>query len=188
MMKTQRKIALDNTFRHKEVTMAIEIRHGKRVYRAETVDEALEIGKKLDEADLLEAVGNGEDPYLTDDHAWTADTVTDLLTNAGENQKLLLLLLHRGNMVPSDKIIESLGLNSEVALAGVLSGLSKQLKRMELRPWNLYTVETSWNGKEKTRRFKLVGEFSHAAEQLGWPDGWREYQKLQKRLEAGTPF
>lgn len=126
-------------------------------------DAAIEMGEPLD--------------WIEEESKWTADTVMDLIKNIGSRQKDFLQLLFERFAVTSDQAIEALGLESEVAFAGVLSGLSKQLKKLNLSPWNLYDVHVQWKGKEKQRSFQLASTFRFAALELGWPD-WDRPKKL----------
>jgi hypothetical protein len=91
----------------------------------------------------------------------------------GDHQKSFLLSLyeHREGL-RSDQIVKELSLESEVSLAGVLSGLSKQSKKLDIMPWKLYEVRVTWKVKSKTRFFKLSREFRWAADELGWPENW----------------
>jgi len=191
MAKTQSKHGIDkalrylyNTLRNSRIEMAIEFKHGGRVWRADTPEEAIALRRKLEAADQ-EALSHGFPPdWSKDDGSWTPDTVTDLLREAGPNQKGLLMLLHeREGMVPSGDVIRALGLSSEVALAGVLSGLSKQLKKLGLKTWDLYTTHVTWDGKTKARWFQLAGDFVKEAEKLGWPEGWKDYEKTKRLLK-----
>lgn len=71
-------------------------------------------------------------------------------------------------------MLKTLGLKSEESLAGVLSGLSKQLKKLGIPVAELYAVRVEWTGKSKKRFFWLTREFRSAAEELGWPDKWEQ--------------
>ncbi len=81
------------------------------------------------------------------------------------------MLYERGSASSTD-VIKELNLQNEISLAGVLSGLSKQLKKLKLTPWDLYTGQIQWDSKGKTRSFRLSQRFRWAAMQLGWPDEW----------------
>jgi len=154
--------------------MGIEFKHNGRLWRTDTVDEAVALRKKLEAHDQAEFEAGEELPYVYRDDVWTPDTVTDLLKSAGDLQKRFLRLIADGGSVTSEDLVVGLGLDSEVSLAGVLSGLSKQLKKLGVKPSDLYTVEVSWAGKSKTRRFRIASEFRWSASELGWPDKWPE--------------
>jgi hypothetical protein len=152
--------------------MGIEFKHNGRLWRADTVDEAVALRRKLEAEDQAAFEAGEELPYVYREQVWTADTVTDLLKNAGSLQKRFLRTLADGGKITSEDLVVRLGLESEVSLAGVVSGLSKQLKKLGVKPSDLYTVDVSWTGKNKTRNFGLVNEFRWAAAELGWPEKW----------------
>src|SRR5579862_4711953 len=147
--KEEQKTTLDNTLRYLYSTLrnrgatlvAIEFKHGGRTWRADTVEEAIELRDRLEMEDRI-AIESGEDPDWREEQVWTPETAKELLDNLGEYQKAFLRTLHehRGVWMASEDILKETKLDSEVAFAGVLSGLSKQLKKINLRPSNLYEV------------------------------------------------
>jgi hypothetical protein len=151
--------------------MAIEFKHGGRVWRADTVEEAVKLRKRL-EAEDAAALECGEIPDHLTEAVWTPDKVMDLLRNIGRQQKMFLKALVNKNTSTSTEVIKKLELKSEESFAGVLSGLSKQLGKLGMKPWDLYTVQVEWDGKSKTRSFQLANNFGWVAQQLGWPDKW----------------
>jgi hypothetical protein len=151
--------------------MGIEFKHRGRLWRADTPGEAIALREQLEAYDQA-AIEAGEDPSDAEDQIWTPDLVVDLLKSAGKNQKGFLRALFDKTYVSSDEVIKQLGLPNEISLAGVLSGLSKQLKKLSIKPWDLYTAQIEWDGKGKTRSFLLSQRFRGAAGELGWPDKW----------------
>lgn len=153
--------------------MAIEFKHRGRTWRADTVAEAIELRRQLDEADEFDALNGGTDLDTEDAEVWTPDVVNGMLDGLGDLQlRFIRLLFLEDRQLTSGEIIKKLKLDSEVSFAGVLSGLSKQLKRVGLKPHQLYWVVVSWSGKTKTRSFALFDSFKNVAIQIGWPDHW----------------
>jgi len=177
--------SLDNTLRYLYITcrltrcdlMAIEFKHRSKTYRADTPEEAARLVKLLREADRAEGIYSddeySEDGDPTYKKVWDLDTFMELMRNLGDLQKDFLESLFAKYQVPSSVVLKELGIDSEVALAGVLSGLSKQLKTMNLASGDLYNVTVKWTGKQKKRLFTLNPDFSTAAIEAGWPDGWK---------------
>jgi hypothetical protein len=173
------KIALANTFRLLYNTirlkgaeiMAIEFKHNGRIWRADTPEEARTLRKQLELDDQL-TLEDGDEPSKMIEPVWTPDNVLEFLKSAGTLQKSFLRVLFEGSWVPSDIVLKKLELDSEVAFAGVLSGLSKQLKKHGLKSWNLYVVNVEWAGKSKSRSFRLLNDFRVTAIELGWPEKW----------------
>lgn len=162
------------SFRSAEVSiMAIEFKHKGRIWRADTIEEAVTLRKKLESEDEFEQL-IGDRPDRTD-LPLTHDVVAEILKSVGQLQKRFLLALadrDGGDEKTSDVLIARLGLESEIALAGVLGGLSKQVKKIGEDPSVVYSVRVLWSGKKKTRHFKMTNQFLWAASEVGWPEKW----------------
>src|SRR5689334_1385302 len=100
--------------------MAIEFKHGGRTWRADTVDEAIALRKRL-EGDENSAWLRDPDLEPVAEQIWTPDLVIDLLHHLGVQQKAFIRFLHEKQYVTSDAVRQALRLSSEVVLAGVLS-------------------------------------------------------------------
>jgi len=164
--------------------MAIEFKHRSKTYRADTAEEAAALTKLLREQDRAEGIYD-DDNYTEDGDpvyrkVWDVDTFMELMRNLGDLQRNFLKHLFSKYEVPSTAVRKALGLESEVALAGVLSGLSKQLKSLNLGSGDLYSVAVKWSGKQKKRLFTLNPDFQTSAIEAGWPDEW-EKRKNSKR-------
>jgi hypothetical protein len=152
----------------------IEFKHSGRIWKTETVEEAIALRRKLEINDQV-AFEAGEDVDIYEEdrrQVWTPDTVMDLFKGIGSQQKRFLKALAEGTETPSEQILGVLGLQSEVSFAGVLSGLSKQLKKLGINTADLYTVSVKWTAKNKARSFRLSPSFRAAAGELGWPENW----------------
>jgi hypothetical protein len=175
--ETEAKIALDNSLRNLYIAlrkagcllMAIDFEHGGTKYHVDTVAEAAELQHKLKQHDALYGSYRGESTQKV----WGADLAMDLLNGIGELQKKFLAALSSRAELSSSTLVESIGIESEIALAGVVSGLSKQLRKMSINPTSLYSVEVIWKGKGKTRFFRLSSDFRDALIELGWPEAWQ---------------
>jgi hypothetical protein len=153
--------------------VAIEFTHGSRTWRADTIQEAIELRKHLESDSSWGVQDEDSGEFLpATPEIWTPDIIVDLMRRLGGQQKAFLKLLYEAQHATSEMAKEKLKLSSEVALAGVLSGLSKQLKKAGLKPSVLYHTEVEWQGKDKTRTFSLEQNFRFAAEEVGWPDKW----------------
>jgi hypothetical protein len=172
-------MAFDYTLRYvynalskrRKCIMAIEFKHRGRTWRADTVEEAIALRNRLEGEDRA-AIEDGEEPDEISEQVWTPDNVMDLLRGIGIQQKLFLKVLFENGTVTSDAVMEKLRLGSDLVLAGVLSGLSKQLKKLGVKPWDLYTTKVEWTGSKKTRSFGLANGFHWVASTLGWPEKW----------------
>lgn len=177
----QRQILLDNTLRYLNNTIAvsgcrfvaIEFTHRGKRWRADTVEEAMRLREKLETEDARRAAADPEfaKSITREGTLWTEDRVLDLLNGIGLTQRRFLEALAY-KAIDARDMEKTLGLDSQVALAGVLSGLSKQLRSMGIAPVSLYLVDTSWHGKKKERTFSLARGFKVVARDMGWPNDW----------------
>ena len=176
------KITLDYSLRNVYISLrnrrcylvAIEFEHRGKKWRADTVNEAVALRRQLEMVDK-------NDKKPDDNHVWTPDLVMELMSNAGELQQQLMQEIHKHPMISSADLVKRLGLESHIALAGVLSGLSKLLKRLAMLPSDVYRVEVKWSGRSKERYFVLAYDFQVAAVELGWPEAW---EKGKKKTDA----
>jgi hypothetical protein len=148
--------------------MAVEFKHRGKTYRADTPKEAVELRALLEKQDADSGIHRAHSRF------WTADQASELLDHLGELQKRLLAAISNGTSVPSDTLRRTLKLDSEIALAGVLSGLSKQVRKLEINPHDLYSVEVEWDGRDKVRYFRIKEDFSSALSEIGWPEDWKD--------------
>ena len=181
------------TLRNKEGSfLAIEFEHRGKKWKADTSEEAIRLRRELEEMDEEEAMyggfdaGTDYDERLRAETVWTADVFWNFVKGIGQLQTAIVmaLLANPRHGITSSELVKALKLPDEVSLAGALSGLSKQLKRLELKPAHLYTVNTTWTGDGKTRRFFVHRAFELAAEELGWPEAEKKEGREKNRASA----
>jgi hypothetical protein len=192
------KKVLDSTLRYLYDTLrvrggrlvAIRFTYRGRHYEADTPQEAIRLQEILEGRDLKRS---RHDSFLArkleqERDQWDEAKFWQLMASIGKMQTLFLAaLLIAGEKATGDKIAKALGLKTQESLAGVLSGLSKQLGKLQLKPSNLYLVETNWQGGKKIRYFWATGGFEAMAEEVDWP-GIRldsdELDALEKKLSG----
>jgi len=167
-------IALRN---NKASLVAIEFIHRGKKWRVDTPQEAIELRRRLQEVDEEEAeIGIFPEDQIRAESVWTPDVFWDFVHALGSQQREMLEALIEGSK-SSSELTARLKLESDVALGGVISGLSKQLRRFELKPVDLYVVSTDWRNNERIRRFFIQRAFKLAAEEMGWP----EEKKMERK-------
>jgi len=179
-MREKYELVLDDALRFLYIAMrnkracllAIRFIHRGKKWEADSPQEAVRLRRELeewDEADAEEGIGMSEHEVRAES-VWTPDTFWNFVNSIGHHQKkAVVTLLHSRSYVAAASLAESIGIE-EGALGGVLSGLSKQLKQLELKPYDLYVVHTDWSNGERTRMFYLQRAFRLAAEEVGWPE------------------
>jgi len=145
--------------------MAIEFSHKGKTWRADTPKEAIELLQQL------EAIESGETPSRKS--VWDITKITDVLNSLGKLQLQLLLFVEAAKTIKSSDLVAVLNLQSEIALAGVLSGLSKQVKEHGVEMKDVLRIDVAWRGKAKERQLSLSPDFVAVAETAGWPESWQ---------------
>jgi len=153
--------------------MAIRFTHRGNTYEADTPEEAIRLRNQLvkeDEADVR--LGNiTEEELIYETTKWTEDRFMSLTENVGTAQKQFLAVLLAAPRGPLsvEFIAKRLGLRSPMALAGIQSGLAKQLRALGLDTRDMYRVEISWTEGERKRFLTLNEGFRLAALDNDWP-------------------
>jgi hypothetical protein len=158
--------------------MAIEFKYKGTVWRADTAEEAVALRNELEKSDKVFVPIHEE--MSEADAFWTADRFMDVITGVGDLQRQLLVTVRQKPNITSRELVEHLGLDSEVALAGVISGLSKKLKQLGIELKRVLVINVNWSGKTKTRKFLLDDFFVGAGMEQNWPDAWGKKPKVLK--------
>lgn len=158
--------------------MAIEFKYKGTAWRADTAEEAVALRNELEKSDRVFVTAHDEMDRAHD--FWTPDRFMDVITGIGDLQRRLLVTVREKPNITSRELVLELGMNSEVALAGVISGLSKQLKQLGIELKQVLGIDVNWSGKTKTRRFLLDDFFVGAGMEQNWPDAWGKKTKAMK--------
>lgn len=157
--------------------MAIRFKYRGQEYSVDTLKEAIALAKKLQKHDHHREDRFREEPSATT--GWTEDKLLAVTQNIGIAQQKLLAVLLASPHGPVDieMIIKEMGLRSATVLAGIQSGLAKQLRLIRMDTRAVYLVEhSSVDGKRK-RCLTLNEGFRLTAMKLDWPD------YIQKQVE-----
>jgi hypothetical protein len=145
------------------------IYRGKK-WEADTPEEAIRLRRDLEAQDAREPGADVRaEQELRADSPWTPDTFWNFVQTIKPNQKLAVVALLESSSLWAGELAKVIGIHED-ALGGVLGGLSKQLRQLELRPSDLYQVHTDWTGGERRRLFSTQPAFRLAAEEVGWPE------------------
>lgn len=159
--------------------MAIEFKYKGTVWRADTAAEAVALRNELEKSDKVFEPQFEKMDQLSD--FWTPDRFVDVVAGIGDLQQRLLVSIRRKPGITSKELVKQLGLDSEVALAGVISGLSKQLKQLGVEPKHVFLIDVKWSGKKKIRTFLLEDFFVGAGAEQNWPEAWEKMRTAKER-------
>jgi hypothetical protein len=170
--------------------MSIEFEHGGNLFKVDTPEEAAALLALLDrrEAAALRrsqyAKALARLPVFARSSAaaeeyrspWTPDAFALFVGRLGKQQTSALeaLLLHRS--LTDHKLRTVLQVKNNQALAGILSGISKQAIAVNIPPRAIFRFENSRSGGKRSSRYEIADEFAQIAREIGWPTVLEQFQ------------
>ncbi len=160
-------------------TEMIEIIYKGRLVKCSTLAEAEGILKVLAEEEekkarredlpmwqlaLQNLVGN-----TVNKSPWTHNLFSQFVENLGDSQKQILTLLVRNRKMTAGEMCKALRVDGNQALAGVLSGLSKQAGALDVPARSVYVVEDERKDGEVAKTYAIALDFLQMAMQMNWP-------------------
>jgi KaiC/GvpD/RAD55 family RecA-like ATPase len=101
--------------------------------------------------------------------AWTPDYFRALISRLGEAQKLALSVLVTRCSISDAEMRNALKVPGNQALAGVLSGISKQAAALNIPAWAIFEFENFRVGGKRRSDYLVVDKFRQIAADLNWP-------------------
>jgi len=101
---------------------------------------------------------------------WKPDTFWKFIEALGKPQKRVLGLLVQKRRVSDDEIRKALGLDTNLELGGVLSGVSKQAASHNIPARAVFIIENEMKGGETTKTYVVALDFLRIATEMNWPD------------------
>jgi sarcosine oxidase gamma subunit len=100
---------------------------------------------------------------------WSPDRFLALVERLGNAQKLALALLTTQRSVTDVELRNALQVPSNQALAGVLSGISKQALALFIPPRAIFDFENFRVGGKRRSDYLVMDEFRKIAAEMNWP-------------------
>lgn len=124
-----------------------------------------------------------EDQFIAYDEnfAWTPDRFRALISRLGDAQKLVLALLLTKRAITDEELRNALKVPGNQALAGVLSGISKQAIALYIPPRAIFDFENTRVGGKRRSDYLVVDEFRKIAAEMSWPPASRLTDLSQER-------
>ena len=137
-----------------------EVEYKGVTIRCATAEEAADVARLL--------AAEPDNPQFV---PWQIDEFTDFVERIQVTQRRLLaaLLKSKGQSVKDYDLCGQLGLASNQGLAGVLSGITKVAKAMDIDPRRVYVQHTDYKQGLPERRYYITGAFLKAAQDADWP-------------------
>ena len=102
--------------------------------------------------------------------AWTRESFCRFIESIGELQKQVLALLVSNREQSDDALRKALKMNSNQALAGVLSGISKQSGILNISPRAVYTMKDERRGRVLHKTYVVADDFLQMCHEMNWPE------------------
>ena len=137
-----------------------EVEYKGVVIRCETPEEAAQLARMLG--------GEPDNPLVQE---WRPDEFLEFVNRIQLTQRRLLaaLLDAKGQSLKDFELCGRLGLSSNQALAGVLSGVTKVAKALDMDPKRIYIQHTTYSQGLPERRYWVSSAFQKAAMDADWP-------------------
>ena len=151
----------------------IRIRYKGRIIECDSAADAIALLKHMDSEEHPET----SDPSIFSilnsvvagsKNAWTRKSFFEFIESLGESQIHILKLLVNKQRMTAEELRKALKLDGNQALAGVLSGISKQAGALNVPARAVYTVEDERKGGELTKTYAIAVDFLRMAKEMNW--------------------
>jgi hypothetical protein len=163
--------------------MAIRFTHKGRQFAVDTPDEAAQLVALLNQQDAAQAKRHAwnranyelgaqsmtesiEEYYGT---PWTPDTFILFLERLGDMQKTALALLIEKRTVTDVELRDALKVSGNQALAGILSGISKQAAALDIPAREIFSFENMRSAGKRSSTYNVAEKFARIAKDMNWP-------------------
>jgi len=109
---------------------------------------------------------------ITEISAWTRESFWKFIDGIGDSQKRLLTLLVHNYRQSDDVLRKALKIDSNQALAGVLSGISKQAGILNISARAVYTIEDERRAGKLHKTYAAADDFLRICREMNWPEEW----------------
>jgi hypothetical protein len=145
-------------------TLALLKQQDKEAKEAYQERAARYLGAKMEMGGSLVAYGLDE---LTT--PWTPEIFHSFMDRLGESQKAALAMLVTQHRVTDEELRQELGVSGNQALAGILSGISKQAAALGIPARAIFTLENFRNAGQRRSTYAVADKFLHIATDMSWP-------------------
>jgi hypothetical protein len=152
----------------------IRIRHKGSIIECESAKEAIELLKHIDAEDRktmprIPTIIQSMAEQLALTSPWSKAVFWQFIESLGEPQISVLSLLVK-KKATAEELRKRLKLDGNQALAGVLSGISKQAGGLNISARSVYTVEDERKDGELTKTYAAAADFRQIAVEMNWPE------------------
>jgi hypothetical protein len=100
---------------------------------------------------------------------WTPQLFLGFIDHIGKTQRDLLALLVSSRHVTDEELRACIKVPGNQALAGVLSGISKQAAALGINARDIFSFENLRNAGKRRSNYRVANKFAEIASQMNWP-------------------
>lgn len=100
---------------------------------------------------------------------WTPEVFLSFVDRLGDSQQAALALLVTRRRVADDELRKALRVSGNQALAGVLSGISKQAAALNIPARSIFSFENLRNAGKRRSTYVIADKFLEIASNMNWP-------------------
>lgn len=150
--------------------MPFRVPVGNKFIDCDTLEEAVGLAKALgllqDQGQVGEFVPGNR---VLRHGPWTEAILDTFLHRLGPDQKAILRILVTQTRVTADELRAALKVDNNQALAGIISGISKQASAMGIWARDVFGIENSRRGGVLNKSFFINEDFQKIAKSANWP-------------------
>jgi hypothetical protein len=152
-------------------TVPFKVPVGDKYIDCDTLEEALDLAKALG---LLPDQALQEGEFVPGNRVlrhgpWTEAILDTFLHHLGADQKAILRILINKKRATADELRAAIGVDNNQALAGIISGISKQAAALGIKPRAVFGIENSRRSGVLNKSFFIADDFLKMATVVGWP-------------------
>lgn len=183
-LKQQARLRLTDAYKRSNLlsSVMIKITYNGKVIECSNAAETIELLKYIDaeEKKRIEHRVPGAMESIHQELAtlggkvevspWTRELFWKFIESLGDAQHKALGLLVQKHKVADEDLRKALKLDGNQALAGVLSGVSKQAGILNISARSVYTVENERRAGTLSKTYVAANEFMRIANEMNWPE------------------
>jgi hypothetical protein len=149
--------------------MPYRVQFGDKIIECDTPEEARRL--TLLSVDVDTEVGEFLPGNKIPHHGpWTDILLDRFLHSLGADQKQILSILVTQSRVTAEELRKALNVKTNQALAGVISGISKQAAAIGVGARDVFGIENRRRSGVLSKSFFVADDFLKIAQMAGWPN------------------
>jgi hypothetical protein len=151
--------------------MAYRVPFGNKFIECDTAEEAHLLARNLG----LETESEEQGEFVPGNRVlrhgpWTEAILDTFLHSLGPDQKAILRILVTRSRATADELRAAVKVDNNKALAGIISGISKQASAIGIRARDVFGIENSRRSGVLSKSYFIADQFLRMAKTADWPN------------------